>query len=56
VGFEPGRHGQPRGVPYPRGISDGEGECASAGAESTVGLPILGATGSSVIWLVIPVD
>ena len=42
VGFEPGRLGQARGVPYPRGISDGKEACTSAGDEPAVGLPTLG--------------
>ncbi len=41
VGIEPGRFGQARGLPYPCGVSDGEGACASAGAEPAVGLPTL---------------
>ena len=34
--------GQARGVPYPRGVSDGKEACAAAGAESAVGLPTPG--------------
>jgi hypothetical protein len=41
VGFEPGNHGQARRLPYPRGVSDGKEACTLAGAESTVGIPIL---------------
>ncbi len=42
VGSELGRLGQARGIPSPRGVSDGEEACASAGAEPAVGLPTLG--------------
>ena len=42
VGSELGRLGQARGIPSPRGVSDGKEACASAGAEPAVGLPTLG--------------
>ncbi len=49
MGFEPGRHGQARGVPYPRGVSDGEEACALTGAGSSVGLPTLRG-GAGGVW------
>jgi hypothetical protein len=49
VGSEPGCHGQARGIPYPRGVSDGEEARASAGAGSSVGLPIVRG-GAGGVW------
>ncbi len=49
VGPEPGRHGQARGIPHLRGVSDGEEAHASAGAGSSVGLPIVRG-GAGGVW------
>ncbi len=49
VGSEPGRHGQARGIPHPRGVSDGEEARALEGAGSSVGLPIVRG-GAGGVW------
>ena len=49
VGFEPGRHGQARRFPYPRGVLDGKEAHTLAGAESPVGIPTLRG-GAGGVW------